>query len=197
MRILTLVILFTAGFYYFIPRHDAGEEIDILKVKVSAPERTVAQEPLPVERPKKVPTPVIEIEEDEPRVEENAPEEYAERFSHADAAAAAVEVEHFSEEGTPEDELEAGWNQELRESLMMLEPDRAEDMYYAYESEKKALLADFEQMVQQFQHSPDLEYMLRELEQKHDERLKEIFGRHYEEINALRSSYLEYRSSSN
>lgn len=192
MRILSLIVLFTASFYFFLPERPSENEIDILKVKISAPAREVKPQ-MPVKKTQIAP--VVAVSERKEIDQQSTSFSY---YQEEGFLSEAAEVEHFADDdGTSAEEVEAGWNHELRESLAFLEPEYAEDIFHAYESEKNSYQAEFDLLIKEHQKNHNLDFMISDLELRHEERLKEIFGRHYEEIKALRASYIEYRTSSN
>src|SRR5688500_334285 len=105
MRIVTLVVLFTAAFYYFIPRDHTGPEIDILKVKVSAPDLSEDA------TPRLLTAAVLPPAKDLVPKEEAPPAGEVSELAPAADAVEEGEIEHYDdEEEAGVTDLEDGWN---------------------------------------------------------------------------------------
>lgn len=101
----------------------------------------------------------------------------------------------------PWDEIEENWKNTLKEFLVSVEPERAEEMFQAYMEEKKKYtdrvdFTDVESGVQDssaLSEEPIIEGDSKEgeLERLHSENLKEIFGDHYSQVENLHKEYID------
>jgi hypothetical protein len=101
----------------------------------------------------------------------------------------------------PWDDIEEGWKTNLKEFLVSVDPEKAEDMLNAYLEEKKKYVerVDFtdetpvEEGAAVAATDPLAESDAKEgeLERMHTENLKEIFGDHYSQVQALHQEYVD------
>jgi hypothetical protein len=181
MRILILSAIFLACFYYFLPSPQESAQVDALEMRVSAPTRQVQSEPPPLEQTTDNDI-ATEVSEEEPP--QNVVVEVDPQVSAVPADVAQVEE-------SPESDQEKDWLDELSHVLMMVEPEQGEEMFNTYVAEKKSFQSILEEVIQDNQKNPDIENLIAEIEEKHEERLKEILGRHYEEIKDHQSKFME------
>lgn len=192
MRILILTILFASGFYYLNNSREKvvtaptptkpKAELDSIKVFASAPDR--AERILtakPVEKPA-----VVESESTSGREISSSEEE--EDYTYED--------EHVEEVSNPD--LDQAWNHELKDVLNRLEPAEGDNIHKAYMAEVESYKAEMDALMSEKQsQSSELglesEQMISQLDQKHEDNLKEIFGAHYD---AVRDHYQEYMQGS-
>jgi hypothetical protein len=188
MRIIVLSILF-AGSYYFLTKEDAKilPEIDSVKLKMSANDHDRVERILTVDKPKLSPEEAAGASEevilDKPVGEVSSGAEYA-------------DLEHVEE--VQLNDLEEGWNNELKEMLTRLEPAEGETIHKSYLSEQESYQAELDALMSEKQQktteeaSLEVEQLIGQLDQKHQDKLKEIFGAHYE---AVRDGYEHYMDS--
>ncbi|WP_408096002.1 hypothetical protein ACJVC5_13245 [Peredibacter sp. HCB2-198] len=193
MRILILAVLFFSSFYYFWPKEKTVfkprltkvDSIDVImsgtakRVLTAEPKKQLVAEPVaPAE------TQAIVETERSPALDVSLAEE--------DALEQVEEVAWS--------ETEAVWNNELKEILYRLEPQESENMHKAYISERETFLSEIENLLNEKQQktSPDaiqeIEQMISGMEQKHEEKIKEIFGAHYEAVREQYDAYMENSS---
>lgn len=186
MRIILLTILFT-GSYYFLTKEDKviTPEIDQIKLKMGAPERDHVERILTIPKQKEV---KIEAEVAETPVEEND-RSFVSSSEEGD-------LEHVEEVQLTD--LEAGWNNELKDMLLRLEPAEGEEIHRSYIAEQEAYQAELDALMNEKQQKTtdeaiqEVEQLISQLDHKHQDRLKEIFGAHYE---AVRDGYESYMDS--
>jgi len=183
MKIIGLSLLIFSAFYYFWPKTKLVAEVDMLKVKSSAPVRMKKHVATNI---KKV-TSSTAVDSESAMDEEYSEEEPPVSGEHEE------NVEHFDEPRV--NDIEKGWQEELREVLTKLEPDQGKEIFNAYVNEKDSQQAELDALVQESQKRGDLEYLIDELEAKHEEKVKEIFGNYYEEIKARQETFIESASS--
>lgn len=185
MRILLLTILFFAPIYYFTrsetPETPTSEKIDSVKLKMGAPdrhERELTVDKKQVRAPAVVETPKEEVTE----VSQNdVIEENAHDFQQA----------HWTD-------LEEGWNNELKDMLLRLEPADGEEIFQRYTKELEAYQAELDALMNEKQQKEtdeealEVDQMIVQLDAKHQDRLKEILGAHYD---AVRDQYQLYMDS--
>lgn len=187
MRILALSAMALLSLYTFFPAKEDGIQIDDIKMKISAPGRKTP-EILPKRAIENFVPEDIKLENDS-----NASEEPS---TEADVSVDEVgdEVTHV-EETAPENDQEKAWQDELGQKLAGLEPpEYGEEIFNSYVNEKNGFQSSLDELIRNNQKSQDLEFLISELETKHEERVKEIFGRHYEEIKSRETEFLESES---
>jgi hypothetical protein len=180
MRILTLSLAFLSLFYYFWPSQKTQVEIDAIKVQVSAPERPARSVAMrePVAQKKSI--------------NRQGREELAE-VEPAMSSTPEQNLEHYEE--VPVNEIEKEWHEQLAETLSILEPQHGPVMFEAFMQEKESFQVELDTLIRNNQKSYDLEYLIEDLEFKHEERIKEIFGAYYEELKFQEGKYMESLSS--
>lgn len=189
MRILTLTILFFSAIYYFNQEHGTpASNSDSLVIKQSAPDR--AERILTVEKSKPLP----ESEEVITDLEnsDSANEESTAETEEADEVMDSAEEVEISE-------IEEGWNSELKSMLNRLEPVEGDNIHQTYLEEQKNYqsmldnLMNDKELKSSNQAAHEVDQLITQLDQKHQERLKEILGSHYE---AIRDHYEEFIETS-
>lgn len=197
MRILFLTILFVAGFYYFSPRDELvgtpKPEIDSIKIKMGAPDRKEDQaRALTVEKisqSTKTQAPPSRSATSEVIKEEDQGEESFEDTEEISATPDEVQdTEHVQE--VKWTELEDGWNDELKLMLSELEPREGEAMHVAYLAEQESYQAELEALLGQKQNV-EIDQLMAQLDYKHQEKLKDIFGAHYETVREHYDTFME------
>lgn len=102
----------------------------------------------------------------------------------------------------PWDDIEEGWKTNLKEFLVSVDPEKAEDMLAAYMEEKKKYVerVDFTEQDTAVEESAapattdplaEQDGKEGELERMHAENLKEIFGDHYSQVQSLHQEYVD------
>ncbi len=188
MRILTLTILFFSAIYYLNKGpEDTNSNADTLVLKQSAPDR--AERILTVDKPKVLP----DSEEVVSDLQQNdTQDETEEEVSDSDEEMDRAEEVQISE-------IEEGWNSELKSVLNRLEPVEGDNIHKTYLEEQQ----NYQNMLDNLMNekglktsneaSLEVDQMITQLDQKHQEKLKEILGTHYE---AIRDQYEEYIENS-
>ena len=185
---MSLFIIFFVALYTFIPREETGENIDSVKTKLSSIRKSD-----PVEH-KTTLSKMVEEEKVAEIVEEE--ENDPELSSHEEETLAASE----SQDSIPWDDIEKGWESEMKETLTRLDPEDGEAMYNAYLSERENHKSEVDSLFSENKddktRAPSMipegtDEAISALDTKHEERLKEILGSHYEEINKRHQEYLE------
>lgn len=183
MRILLLTILFVSSFYYF----SAGDktkspQIDSVKLKMGAPERA-EERILTVEKPQKIPA---SITPEAASASESDEERGSEVSSTQEDENVNEDLEHVQE--VQWTELEEGWNNELKEMLSRLEPREGEAMHSSYLSEQESYQAELDSLLNEKQQKSsyeagrEIDQLISQLDYKHQEKLKNILGAHYEAV---------------
>jgi hypothetical protein len=188
MRILFLTILIVFPTWLYMrggPVPKSPEKIDSIRIKMGAPSRqqrvlTLQQE----ESPKYDLSP----EEENPSEEEQE-EEGAERSPGGDID--QVEEVEWTD-------LEEGWNTELKSMLNRLEPADGDDIYKTYMKEQESYQTEIDALMNERHQKTsrdaalEIDQLIAQLDSKHQDRLKEILGAHYE---AVRDQYQQYMES--
>lgn len=186
MRVILLSILL-AGSYFFFTKEETKtvrreESIDSIKLKMSAQDRDRAERLLTLEKPKEL-----------PQSEDSASTERPE--GEVSYGAEEGDLEHVEE--IQLNDLEEGWNAELKEMLNRLEPAEADNIHKAYLSEQESYQAEMDALMSEKQQKTseeavlEVEQLISQLDQKHQDKLKEIFGAHYEAVRDGYQSFME------
>lgn len=181
MRILVLTLLFAAPVYFFTHEKEVAKpEIDSIRLKLSGPDRT--ERILTVKEPVAVPEGSSEeATEIEPEIGDSV----------------ETDLEHVEE--VELSDIEEGWNNELKDMLNRLEPADGESIHKAYLSEQETYQAELDALLNEKQQKTtdeaalEVEHMIGQLDVKHQEKLKEILGAHYE---AVRDHYEDFMDAS-
>jgi hypothetical protein len=184
MRIIGLTLFFVGIFYYFTPESSRPPlEKDILSVKESAPRRLIPREPpknTPAPSPKKIASAAPPVTAaPEPK---SAPADYAE----------------LSDE-IPWEHLEKSWQNELKDFLIRLEPERGEKLYAEYLSEKDKYRAELAELLQErdeigteeLSTSREYERLIENLGVKHQESIRMVFGEYFEDIKYRHQEFID------
>lgn len=189
MRILILTALFVAPLYYYQTREETPvPEIDSIRVKVSAPDR--------VERLLTVEKPVLNPEEQANLAVDGDREPATEEEEIEEAASESNDLEHVEE--VQWTDLEQGWNDELKQMLIRMEPAEGEEIHKTYMDEQQSYQAQLDALLNEKQQktsdeaSMEIDQLIQQLDEKHQNRLKEVLGAHYE---AVRDHYEDYMNS--
>ena len=102
----------------------------------------------------------------------------------------------------PWNDIEDGWKNNLKEYLVSVDPDKADEMFSAYMDEKKKFaervdFSDANTTVAEDAASSTDEALVEgdskedELQRTHTENLKEIFGDHFSHVESLHKEYVE------
>lgn len=193
MRIIILTILFVTSFYYFkSPETKERSEIDSIKLKMGAPDRFVGEEVQKTER-------LLTVEEPVTRdlaVEEGSDVPEEDLGGDAQVDGVVSDLEHVEE--VELQDVEEGWNSELKGMLSRLEPMEGEAIHNtylqaqeSYQAELNALM-DEKQQKETEEEALEIEHLIGQLDYNHQQRLKDILGAHYE---AVRDHYQYYMDS--
>lgn len=176
-----LTILFFAPLYYFTQDNaDPAPEIDSVKLKMGAParlEKAVQSEP---------PARPVAVETVETKDEVVAEAPVAELTEESE-----VEEVHWTD-------LEEGWNNELKDMLSRLEPADGEEIHKSYLKEQESYQAELDALMNEKQQKTsdeavlEIDQLIAQLDAKHQDRLRDILGAHYE---AVRDQYQLYMDS--
>lgn len=189
MRTLLIIGFFTCIYLHFQQDEVESPQLDTLSTKLSSVKKAPATAPeIPV---------VTHIQEELPHIE-ITPEDVAQNRM----------IETYSEyEGDdlsqlPWDDIEEGWKLHLRDFLISVEAERAEEIFAAYMEEKKKYVdrVDFSEsengVSEEGLESDDIPLVEHdgregELERIHRDNLKDIFGEHFSQVEALHRDYVE------
>lgn len=181
-----LFISFLALFFYFSSPEEQGSEIDIVQLKLSATQRL----PSELAPRKKIHPPKIVVAE----VKKPEANELTERLDEASQVSELPEDDYAyddeqltHEEEIPWDEIREGWRSHLRDLLYDLDPQNGEAIFSAYQAESNAFEAEMESLTQN--QSGDMDILLGQLENRHEEKLKDILGPYYRDVTDHHQQY--------
>lgn len=182
MRILLLTILLASPVYYFTHEDEVIKpEIDSVRLKVSGPERSDR---------------ILSVKEPVAVAKAAAPEEIAEVKTEVSDSIES-DLEHA--EGVELSDIEESWNNELKGMLDGLEPAEGESIHKSYLSEQESYQTELDALLNEKQQKTtdeaalEVEHLIGQLDVKHQEKLKEILGAHYE---AVRDHYEDFMDAS-
>lgn len=191
MRTLILIGFFACLYLHFQKQDAVVEQLDVLSTKQSALKK--------MEQPKvELPT----ITHIQTPTQDNENNDSVQMVTEADVA------EEYSEDDLsqlPWDDIEEGWKTHLKDYLVSVDPEKADEMFSAYMEEKKKYVervdfSDAESGVTEDAAAPAtassdplVEHDGKEgdLESSHEANLKEIFGDHYSQVESLHKEYVE------
>lgn len=188
MRTLLILGFFTCIFLHFQSKKSEVQHLDSLSTKQSAIKNIV---------PQKVKRPDLSI------ALQNSPAPASTGFVPSDNETMITDADLQQDQDYDEDDLsqlpwddiEEGWKTHLKEYLVSLDPEKADEMFTAYMEEKKKYVerVDFtEQDVAASSESVvEEDGKEGELERIHTENLKDIFGDNYSKIESLHQEYVE------
>ncbi len=195
MRILFLILLFALPYYFYTKEETpVSSQVDQVKLKMGAPNRLDGEEDRMLtsgeERPEEAEeTPEASVEEESAHAEENQ------------EMSSSEEADVRQEEEVQFNDLEEGWNKELKEMLTRLEPAEGEEIHKAYTQEQENYQAELDALLnEKSQKTTDeavheIEQLVGQLDQKHQEKLKDILGAHYEAVRDGYEAYMDSASS--
>lgn len=190
MRTLILISFFACIYLHFQNKEAEVTTIDTLSTtqsslkKISVPSQKVN---LPaITHVTSAPTEEVGAEEETMITEADLSQEYSE--------------DDLSQ--LPWDDIEEGWKTHLKEYLVSVDPEKAEDMFAAYVEEKKKYVervdfSDSESGVSEEAASSSEDPLIEQdskttdLETAHTNNLREIFGDHYSQVEALHKEYVD------
>lgn len=185
MRILFLTLLIVGPYYYFSPSEQKDmPQIDAVKLKMGAPERT--ERILTI---KEEPVPPSETDDNSSETETHEAPTSVKREE--------TDSEHFEEVGI--NDLEESWRTELKSMLNRLEPMDGDSMHRAYLEEQESYQAQLDALMNDRQQKTtddevmEVDHLISQVELKHQERMVEILGAHYE---AVRDHYQYFMETS-
>lgn len=99
----------------------------------------------------------------------------------------------------PWDDIDEGWKSQLKEYLVSVDPEKGEEMFQAYLEEKKRYVerVDFSDGSNDVSEDLSSDAVVEtdakegELERIHQQNLKDIFGDHMTQVEALHKEYVE------
>lgn len=191
MRTLILIGFFACIYLHFQNQEAEVATLDSLSTKQSSLKKIKIEEP-------KVELPAITHISSEPSSGFVPSQEEETMITDADMA------QEYSEDDLsqlPWDDIEEGWKTHLKEFLVSVDPEKAEDMLAAYMEEKKKYVervdfSDTENGVSSEEPSSDDPLVEQDskgvdVERLHTENLREIFGDHYSQVESLHKEYVE------
>ena len=188
MRILVIISFFACIYLHFRSQEVEVAQLDVLSTKQSAIKKMSPNKvsPLGVSA-KQIPSSRSVIS----------------GFVEAsdDTIISSADIQDYDEEDLsqlPWDDIEEGWKSNLKEFLVSVDPEKAEDMLAAYLEAKKKFVerVDFtdqessatESAADHLAENYDKEG---EAERIHTENLREIFGDHYPQVQSLHQEYVD------
>ena len=179
MRIIGLFALTLTALYFFNQKERPVSNLDVVKLKMSAIQRlpTATAKPALVQQ-----------------TEANVLDESLSEESHVSALPDSEEVSEVENEDdeyenseVPWEEIKTGWRDHLHNTLSDLDPENGEDIYNAYLAENNNYEAEMAKL--EMNTSDDVQTLMGQLESRHEEKLKEILGKHYQEVTDQHQQY--------
>ena len=191
MRATLLIIFFVCIYLHFQTINSKEAEVDVLSTKQASIQKGPAvKSALPSMATQALVANSVDSSQEIETDELIADAEVGEEFDEDDLSQ------------LPWDDIEEGWKNHLKEFLVSVDPDKAEEMYNAYMEEKKKYVerVDFtdrdsslSEELATNSNDPLIENDLKEghLERGHLDNLREIFGSHYSQVETLHKDYVE------
>lgn len=184
MKTLLLIGFFACLYLHFQKQDAVVEQLDVLSTKQAA----VKKMPMPrIERPA-----ITHIQT--PASEAIAGTQSDEDTITDEDLAMSDENPEFQ---IPWDEVEEGWKTNLKEYLVSVDPDKAEEMFASYMEEKKKYVERVDFSDSQAGASDDPEALVEndgkesDMQSAHLDNLRDIFGSHYTAVEALHKEYVD------
>jgi len=189
MRTLIILSFFICIYLHFQTKEGSVQQLDSLNTKQASIKKIVPHKARLASKVQFQPASSLDIAD----IEAASGEELI----------AEVEAQDFDEDDLsqlPWDDIEEGWKTHLKEYLVSLDPEKADEMFAAYMDEKKKYVervdfTDQENGQDEGKASSDLlteqDGKEDELERMHSENLKEIFGDHYSQVQSLHQEYVD------
>lgn len=172
-----MTILLLAPYWYFNqPRTPIGPQIDAIKMKLGAPERTAPERILTTE----FNSPEVSSES---AVVETATDE--EEEENALAVYRETNLEEVEAVSLPD--VEESWNTELKSMLLRVEPLEGEQIFKSWQTQQESYHAEMDALLNEKQQrkendSMEIDQLIQQLEEKNQSKLKDILGAHYEAV---------------
>lgn len=189
MRIL-IIISFFGCLYLHFRKETVDQQIDSLSLTQASIKKIT---------PQKIQLPTIAHQ---PASTESTGSGFVE--SSTDQMIADADIQDYDEDDLsqlPWDDIEEGWKTHLKEFLVSVDPDKADEMFAAYMEEKKKYVERVDFTDQESGEEgvaaassdilPEQDGKEGEIERMHGENLKEIFGDHYSQIQSLHQEYVD------
>jgi hypothetical protein len=178
MRHLVLLSFFICLFLHFQSSYNEAQESDTLSTQQSALTK-------PTIKAAKLPK-ITAILEKNPKI----------KTVKSDKQVAANDYQDYEEDDLsqlPWDDIEEGWKTQLKEFLVSVDPEKADDMFAAYLEEKKKYVERIDFSDQDTAPDAFVEHdgNQGEVERLHAENLKDIFGVHYSQVEFLHRDYVD------
>jgi hypothetical protein len=185
MRALLLGVLLAIPFYYLKKSvHTETSGSDSVKLKMNAPDR--------LERDTSFETKVLTPQEEFLDKTLLVKEDDVAGEREDDLIEETEDVEKFQLT-----DIEQSWNEELKQFLNRLEPVDGDSIHKAYLQEQEnyqvvleGLMAEKHQKTSD-EANKEVDELISQLEQKHQEALKEILGAHFEAVHDHHQDHLE------
>jgi hypothetical protein len=205
MKILFLTIFFIGLIWWKInPEEGHKSSIDVLKIRQGAPQREIKRQVI-----KEFHQPELnsEIQKASNNIQDShsknkkksfesiddsvdLEDQYLEETSRELAGEISDEViESESVEKT--EDFEGDFNSEISELLLELDPVFGEEIFLSYNKEREIFQAQIQEIAQNDDGSAELESVIHDLENQHEERLKEILGPYYQTVKEHHTKFLE------
>lgn len=189
MKILLLAILVALPFYYFTKDKTTrpDDRIDSIKLKMGAPNRTKEVK-------------VVDLVADVNSADDELQKDAISDIADDEQSEAGPSMLAANEDEVEVNDIEEGWDAELKEMLDRLEPAESESIYKAYTQEKEAYQAELDSLLSEKNQKTsdesvrEIEELVSQLDLKHQDRLKDILGAHYEAVRDGYEAYMESAS---
>jgi hypothetical protein len=178
MRHLVLLSFFICLFLHFQSSYNEALETDTLSTQQAALTK-------PTIKAVKLPT-ITAILDKNPKI----------KTVKSEKQVAANDYQDYEEDDLsqlPWDDIEEGWKTQLKEFLVSVDPEKADDMFSAYLEEKKKYVERIDFSDQDTAPDAFVEHdgNQGEVERLHAENLKDIFGVHYSQVEFLHRDYVD------
>jgi hypothetical protein len=205
MKILFLTIFFIGLIWWKInPEVGHKSSIDVLKIRQGAPQREIKRQVIKEfhqpELNSEIQKAPNNIQDSHSKIKKKSFEsiddsvdledQYLEETSRELAGEISDEVIE-SESAEKTEDFEGDFNSEISELLLELDPVYGEEIFLSYNKERDIFQAQIQEIAQNDDGSAELESVIHDLENQHEERLKEILGPYYQTVKEHHTKFLE------
>jgi BMFP domain-containing protein YqiC len=136
---------------------------------------------------------VLDKSEDDESFSENHVEENLSDESNVNREITS-EISQEDEQHSEDIPFDSAWSSEFGHLIQELEPEQADEIFNAYVTERENFQNQLQELVKSEEENSDLESYISDLENQHEEKLKEILGVHYEVVKEHHTKFLESHS---
>jgi hypothetical protein len=186
MRMIGIFFVVLGGLYFYNHEEAPVNNLDIVQLKASSIKRLPTAT---VNHAQALTNPAPQTTATETQVlEENlTSESQVSELPDDEVAEIENEDDYLADADVPWEELKNGWREQLHTVLSDIDPENGEDIYNAYLTENNVYESEMAKL--ELRDADDVQTLMGQLESRHEEKLKEILGKHYQEVTDQHQQY--------